>query len=275
MVSDGTRVIAGLDDAGDEPLMLARALPGVPVLVGADRYLSGRLAERRLGATVHILDDGFQHLELARDVDLLLLAEDDLHDRPLPAGRLRERLDAATAADAALDRRPATTRQPSGSAARSASLAVFRVTRTHRRAAPCRRRRAIGGGAVELARVRRRRHRAARALLRRHPLGRLGHLPARSSFAITTASPRATCGASPPRRKAAGSMIVLTTEKDAVRLAACDLGELPIAAVPLVVGDRAGGRLSATGCSIGSRLRQQHAHRSHEAPARVPDRPRR
>src|SRR5262249_40719320 len=102
IVSDGTHVVADLDTAGDEPLMLARALPGVPVLVGADRYLSGTLAERRLGATVHLLDDGFQHLELAREVDLLLVSEDDLTDRPMPAGRLRERLDAASAADAAL-----------------------------------------------------------------------------------------------------------------------------------------------------------------------------
>ena len=61
-MSDGTAVLADLDTAGDEPLMLARALPGVPVLVGADRYLSGRLAEAQLGATVHLLDDGFQHL---------------------------------------------------------------------------------------------------------------------------------------------------------------------------------------------------------------------
>jgi tetraacyldisaccharide 4'-kinase len=102
VVSDGTRVLAGLDDAGDEPLMLARALPGVRVLVGSDRYLSGLFAERRLDATVHLLDDGFQHLELARDVDLLLVAEDDLQDQPLPAGRLRERISAAKAADAAL-----------------------------------------------------------------------------------------------------------------------------------------------------------------------------
>src|SRR5689334_1177147 len=102
VVSDGTAVLADLDSAGDEPLMLARALPGTAVLVGADRYLSGVLAERRLGVTVHVMDDGFQHLELARDVDLLLASEDDLADRPLPAGRLRERLDAAAAADAAL-----------------------------------------------------------------------------------------------------------------------------------------------------------------------------
>ena len=102
VVSDGVAVRADLDAAGDEPLMLARALPGVPVLVGADRYLSGRLAERRFGATVHLLDDGFQHLELERDVDLLLVAEDDLQDRPLPAGRLREGLAAGAVADAAL-----------------------------------------------------------------------------------------------------------------------------------------------------------------------------
>jgi tetraacyldisaccharide-1-P 4'-kinase len=57
--------------------MLARALPRVIVLVGTDRYLAGRLAERRFGATVHILDDGFQHFELERDVDLLLVAEED------------------------------------------------------------------------------------------------------------------------------------------------------------------------------------------------------
>ena len=102
IVSDGVRVCADLDEAGDEPLMLARALPGVSVLVGDDRYLCGLLAERRLGATVHLLDDGFQHLELERDVDLLLVAEDDLQDRPLPAGRLREGLAAGAAADAAL-----------------------------------------------------------------------------------------------------------------------------------------------------------------------------
>src|SRR2546430_12362892 len=87
VVSDGRSVAADLARAGDEPLMLARLLPGVPVLVGANRHAAGLLAEQRLGATVHVLDDGFQHLELARDVDLLLVEEDDLADRPLPRGR--------------------------------------------------------------------------------------------------------------------------------------------------------------------------------------------
>jgi tetraacyldisaccharide 4'-kinase len=101
VVSDGERIAAGLDVSGDEPLMLARALPGVPVLVGTDRFLSGRLAER-LGATIHILDDGFQHLALARDLDLLLVDEADLSDRLLPAGWLRETVDASARADAVL-----------------------------------------------------------------------------------------------------------------------------------------------------------------------------
>lgn len=103
VVSDGNDVLADIHRAGDEPLMLARGLPGVPVLVSADRYLAGCLAERRLGATVHLLDDGFQHFALERDVDLVLLDAEDV-DRPytLPGGRLREPLDAARAADAVI-----------------------------------------------------------------------------------------------------------------------------------------------------------------------------
>ncbi len=102
VVSDGSRVLADVESAGDEPLMLARALPHIPVLVASDRYLAGRMAESRLGATVHVLDDGFQHVALARDVDLVLIDEADLDDRVLPAGRLREPLEALRVADAIL-----------------------------------------------------------------------------------------------------------------------------------------------------------------------------
>lgn len=102
IVSDGASVLETLDTSGDEPLMLARALPGIPVLVNADRHASGLLAESRFGATVHILDDGFQHLKLDRDIDLLLASEEDLADRVLPAGHLRERLDSAAVADAVI-----------------------------------------------------------------------------------------------------------------------------------------------------------------------------
>jgi tetraacyldisaccharide 4'-kinase len=102
VVSDCERVLEPVARSGDEPQMLARALPGVPVLVGADRFTAGRIAERRFGCTVHLLDDGFQHFALHRDVDLLLVSRDDLDDAVLPAGRLREPLEAAAGADALL-----------------------------------------------------------------------------------------------------------------------------------------------------------------------------
>ena len=102
VVSDGERVLEPVSRSGDEPQLLARALPGVPVLVSADRYLAGTFAERQFGVTVSILDDGFQHVQLERDVDLLLVAPADLEDRVLPSGQLREPLDSAHCADALL-----------------------------------------------------------------------------------------------------------------------------------------------------------------------------
>ncbi len=101
VVRDADAIRVDLDHAGDEPMMLARALPGVTVVVASERYLAGRMAERRLGATVHLLDDGFQHLQLARDIDLLVMDAREL-DRPitLPSGRLREPVTAAAGADA-------------------------------------------------------------------------------------------------------------------------------------------------------------------------------
>ncbi len=90
VVSDGEDVLAGAAEAGDEPVMLARALPGVVVAVGPRRDVVGREVEARFGRRVHVLDDGFQHLRLERDLDLVCLDVCDLDDRLLPAGRLRE-----------------------------------------------------------------------------------------------------------------------------------------------------------------------------------------
>jgi tetraacyldisaccharide 4'-kinase len=85
--------------AGDEPLMLARAVPGAAVVVGADRFASGCHAETALGATVHVLDDGFQHVQLARDLDLVVTPSGALaSDHVLPKGRLREPIDALSRA---------------------------------------------------------------------------------------------------------------------------------------------------------------------------------
>jgi len=100
VVSDGQDTQVSAEESGDEPQMLARALAGVPVLVSPDRYLAGCLAERRFGCTVHLLDDGFQHLQLSRDINLLVMSKGDLDESLLPFGRLREPLDAARAADA-------------------------------------------------------------------------------------------------------------------------------------------------------------------------------
>lgn len=87
------------EEFGDEPLLIAREV-GVPVYVAPQRYDAGGLAETNADRpTVHLLDDGFQHRQLHRDVDILLLSRTDWQDRLLPAGDLREPLHAAKRAD--------------------------------------------------------------------------------------------------------------------------------------------------------------------------------
>lgn len=99
VVSDGSRILADVDEAGDEPLMLARHAPGAVVCVADDRFLAGTLAERALGCTVHVLDDGFQHFGVNRDLDVLVSAPGELSEgRVLPTGRLREPVEAAARA---------------------------------------------------------------------------------------------------------------------------------------------------------------------------------
>ena len=79
---------------GDEPVMLARKLPDVPVIINKDRYESGTYATRELGRDVLILDDAYQHLSVARDLNILLLDATDPFAgfEMLPFGRLREPL---------------------------------------------------------------------------------------------------------------------------------------------------------------------------------------
>jgi tetraacyldisaccharide 4'-kinase len=93
----------GPEQYGDEPLLIARKLR-CPVIVGEDRYAAGLAAEQDHGgassSTVHLLDDGFQHRRLHRDFDIVLLNREDLDDRLLPIGRLREPLSSLRRADA-------------------------------------------------------------------------------------------------------------------------------------------------------------------------------
>lgn len=78
-----------VSEFGDEPLLMARRLQ-VPVVVGADRFHAGLLAEQTFSSQLHLLDDGFQHRRLHRDCDLVMLPQADLDDTLLPIGRLRE-----------------------------------------------------------------------------------------------------------------------------------------------------------------------------------------
>jgi tetraacyldisaccharide 4'-kinase len=100
-----TRGVARVDpgglprDFGDEPLLLARRL-SVPVIVGEGRYEAGLFAEKSFGPQLHLLDDGFQHRALARDFDIVLVTPEDVRDRLLPAGRLREPITSLSRADA-------------------------------------------------------------------------------------------------------------------------------------------------------------------------------
>ena len=89
---------------GDEPLMLARALQDVPIIIDKDRFAGGEWAERETGSRVMILDDAYQHLALARDLNILLLDATDPFGgfEMAPFGRLREPLYGLKRADAVI-----------------------------------------------------------------------------------------------------------------------------------------------------------------------------
>lgn len=101
VVSDGKGSIVSCADAGDEPYMMARAVPEASVIVCAKRSAAAQVAVNVYDADVILLDDGFQHLAIERDQDVVLIDynDDPLRDSLLPAGRLREPVSALTRAD--------------------------------------------------------------------------------------------------------------------------------------------------------------------------------
>lgn len=101
VVSRGDEPLMKQDAVGDEPFLMAKSLTGVPVLTGTRRVLTGDWALKNLHADVLILDDGFQHRQLARDIDIVLLhaANPFGNGRLLPAGPLREPISALKRAD--------------------------------------------------------------------------------------------------------------------------------------------------------------------------------
>jgi tetraacyldisaccharide 4'-kinase len=104
IVSDGNCLLMDSQRAGDEPFMMAGRLKDIPVIVGKKRFEAGRLAVSKFQPDVIVLDDAFQHLQLKRDIDIVLLD----HDQPfgnthlLPRGILREPLTAMKRATACI-----------------------------------------------------------------------------------------------------------------------------------------------------------------------------
>jgi tetraacyldisaccharide 4'-kinase len=104
LVSDGSRILADPSVAGDEPFLMAQRCPHAIVAVGADRVALGRWVLEQHSVDCIVLDDGFQHRSLHRDVDLVLLDATDAAglDALLPSGRLREPLQGLDRASAVM-----------------------------------------------------------------------------------------------------------------------------------------------------------------------------
>lgn len=104
VVSDGRIICMGPDKAGDEPFMIAQRLKTVPVIVGQNRFKAGRLAIQKFKPDVLLLDDGFQHLKLNRDIDLVLLDSKEPFGNTylFPRGTLRETDSALLRGDAVI-----------------------------------------------------------------------------------------------------------------------------------------------------------------------------
>jgi len=94
LVSNGKNLFLSPEESGDEPFLMAQALKGIPVFVGKDRFENGQLALQRFGVCGLLLDDGYQHLRLHRNLNILLVDSQigfgDQH--LLPRGILREPL---------------------------------------------------------------------------------------------------------------------------------------------------------------------------------------
>ncbi len=92
IASDGKTILLSAEECGDEPFLLASTLPGLMVVIGSNRHAAGLLAMERLQPDIFLLDDGFQHLPLQRDLNILLLDAQNPFGNGwcLPAGLLRE-----------------------------------------------------------------------------------------------------------------------------------------------------------------------------------------
>jgi tetraacyldisaccharide 4'-kinase len=254
VVSDGQRVLLDAATGGDEPVLLARRLPGVPVVVGRDRGRAGAWAVERLGADVVLLDDGFQHHRVARDAEVVCLDARSPWGpgRLLPAGPLREppsalaraHLIVLTAPEAGGDFGPALAAVRRQAPAATVALAVYE---------PCGLTRVVPGGLPEAAGD----GAPAWAALRDVPVLAFAGIAAPERFAATLVrgglQVRAVVAFPDHHRYAApdlahlereagrlGARALVTTEKDAVRLPRPVALPVWVAGVRLVLIEGAG-----------------------------------
>jgi tetraacyldisaccharide 4'-kinase len=233
IVRDADHMRATLAESGDEPFMLARELPGCCVLVHPRRARAGQVAEEDLGCTVHVLDDGFQHVQLARDANLVLLTLDDvLHGEVLPAGRLREPLHALEHAEAllAVDTTASRLRMALG---RSPNVPIFETRRHLGPARPL-------SGAMDFSRLRDEPVLLVTAVaepsrvaadLRQAGWTLADVMNFRDHHRYHADDVRQIAA----RARSAGAAAVLTTAKDAVKLERHLPFDVPVAIVPLEV----------------------------------------
>lgn len=256
VVSDGRGGCLGWREAGDEALLLARSLPAVPVVVGADRYAAGRVALEEFRSDLLLLDDGFQHRRLHRDVDLLLLDATDPFggERLLPRGRLREPLEGLARAHALLVTRADEDPGASGLRERLAPLAAGRPVgfAVHRPVGLVER---PGGETRPLDSSRGLRVLAVSGIAKPESFARtLAALPATvvGRLEFPDHHPYGAADRAAIRRAAhdAGAEAVLTTEKDLVRMETGLAPDLPILAVRVELGLVAGAEELGTALGV-------------------------
>ena len=101
IVTDGRNKPESWEHVGDEPFLLAHKLENIPIVVGASRYKSGSVMIEKFQPDVILMDDGFQHLSLHRDLDIVLVNSKDIRSdhKLIPKGKLREPISNLNRAD--------------------------------------------------------------------------------------------------------------------------------------------------------------------------------
>jgi len=226
VVSEGGRALVGWREAGDEPVLAAMVTRGVSVVVGSDRVAAARYAVQKLGADAILIDDGFQHVRLARDLDVLAVdAEHPVgNGHLLPGGVLREHPLSVCRADVIVATR---CRENVGTGRVDSTLAALApelpVVATRMR--PAEFWNVTTGATVKLSEVRAHRCMALSSIASPRDFERtlleMGlELVADAAFPDHHAYTERDHAAVLSMARASGADMILTTEKDAVRLSA-------------------------------------------------------